>query len=1153
MASTATAAPSANGTSANASLSSTPPNPPASGNGRPQFKTMSSSKSADASRKTASSPFDGAQRKPPTQNAWAQGTNPITQRPSHYDQQNGVVTQTKGASTSRVTNSTTKESNTPEKHANDRLLFLMANFLVSDEQFLVAIEELVMYASMQPHNGLDASITVKNGDKFTGIFSGATLETNETSYVLKMVKKVKAVGKEQANGVTDGSDEYLGTGDSHAMTFEIRDVIDLAVEGASLTQTQSKSQNGMASKFKTDSDISGNFAMPVRNLQRWEPADDSGLDLSLESGGNTGWDQFEANERLYGVKSDYDENIYTTAIDRSNPLYKQRAAEAERIAREIEGQATANVHLAEERGLRGDDTGIDEEERYSGVHRGGAEFPPLQSGPGKKYTPPARRPPTGQPTVSGAPVDPAIISSQIARPDPSAKKPAQDKSVPPVSRQEAPSKQANEQVKKTSTDSTAKPDEKPVATTVTSSETVPSIKGVTDAEHKSTNAKTSGPSVSASPNRTHGGPENATANVETELLDSFKQFANSEKMRVQERRRNQASHDKAIKLNDLMKFSKNFKLMTPVPKDLVPILAKDKTKQEEIIEKARRNAEAPKSSPGSSVAKPTATPTEQKTQRPAAATRYDTSANTSNAAADRQSFLRGRQGYSTQAPYNNQTSRGERGVPPQNLPLTSPRGPGLLSQRLANIQQQNRAGGALPNVPSPLPIQEVRLPPTGPAAGSTGISSPQKTTAGLTPTSAMASKFNVKALEFKPNPAASAFTPTGNPSVSSSPRSNTNARPTSRVSSPSSFFGNKKPLPTAERPSINDHFSPIKRLKKEAETEKKDYAFNGDIKPAYTTKPTWDVAKENENKSYKDMFDRVPSAPPSHTASPHPPLPHQHQLPFHLQQGAQGVPQVQTPHAAPQHLQPQPHYPAGGPHHFDDHRMHASASSSSMFPSPRLQQINLAYPSPMSQHAQLATYGQPMPQYAMGPGGPQIAHVRQYPGGPQFVNPQGGHIAPMMVHQQSGGPFMGVPQGIPFQPHMYSPAQAHAYPGGPPPQGTNGYPSPGRGAPMMIHQGSQQGQPPQQMMWMSPAHHGQPMYAAQQPGQMTPMRGGYPPQQSHFASSPHQPHHFPPQPHRAGPNGNYGQGPPPPHAAGQQVPPPTAAAARTSDGPEDAK
>ncbi|MCJ1391016.1 hypothetical protein MMC18_003877 [Xylographa bjoerkii] len=39
---------------------------------------------------------------------------------------------------------------------------------------------------------------------------------------------------------------------------------------------------------------------------------------------------------------------------------------------------------------------------------------------------------------------------------------------------------------------------------------------------------------------------------------------------------------------DLVKFSQNFKLLAPVPKDLVPILSNDKSKQAEIVEKAER-------------------------------------------------------------------------------------------------------------------------------------------------------------------------------------------------------------------------------------------------------------------------------------------------------------------------------------------------------------------------------------------------------------------------------------------------------------------------------------------------------------------------------------------------------------------------------------
>ena len=83
--------------------------------------------------------------------------------------------------------------------------------------------------------------------------------------------------------------------------------------------------------------------------------------MSLESVGD--WDQFKANEQRFGVKSDYDENLYTTPIDRSNPLYRMREAEAERITREIEGNTSNNAHMREERGVPQEDDGMDEEER----------------------------------------------------------------------------------------------------------------------------------------------------------------------------------------------------------------------------------------------------------------------------------------------------------------------------------------------------------------------------------------------------------------------------------------------------------------------------------------------------------------------------------------------------------------------------------------------------------------------------------------------------------------------------------------------------------------------------------------------------------------------------------------------------------------------
>lgn len=124
--------------------------------------------------------------------------------------------------------------------------------------------------------------------------------------------------------------------------------------------------------FRTDTDISrGAQDVKGRPLERWVDPDADGPDLSLEESTSQGhWDQFKANQEKFGVESTYDELLYTTAIDRSRPDYNEVQRRADQIAAEIEGQApTNNSHLAEERGQLVDDSGMDEEDKYSGVQR----------------------------------------------------------------------------------------------------------------------------------------------------------------------------------------------------------------------------------------------------------------------------------------------------------------------------------------------------------------------------------------------------------------------------------------------------------------------------------------------------------------------------------------------------------------------------------------------------------------------------------------------------------------------------------------------------------------------------------------------------------------------------------------------------------------
>ncbi|KAK6153405.1 hypothetical protein DH2020_013044 [Rehmannia glutinosa] len=115
-------------------------------------------------------------------------------------------------------------------------------------------------------------------------------------------------------------------------------------------------QHEKLQELMTDSIISQSRHVDLgRELERWVPA---------------GWDQFEANETLFGVKSTFDEKLYTTKLERG-PQMTELEREALRIAREIEGEETLDLHLAEERGIQlNGNLEMGEETRFSSVYRG---------------------------------------------------------------------------------------------------------------------------------------------------------------------------------------------------------------------------------------------------------------------------------------------------------------------------------------------------------------------------------------------------------------------------------------------------------------------------------------------------------------------------------------------------------------------------------------------------------------------------------------------------------------------------------------------------------------------------------------------------------------------------------------------------------------
>ncbi|CAK7265971.1 poly(A)-binding protein binding protein [Sporothrix epigloea] len=654
------------------------------------------------------------------------------------------------------------------------------------------------------------------------------------------------------------------------------------------------SNAGQRSSFRTDTAISNSRAGGDRNLKRWVGDGSADLDGSLESAPTSGgkWDQFAENERLFGLKTDYNENFYTTAIDRSHPQYSERFAKADRAAREIERSAPTTAHVAEERVMDfaggQDQGGDDEEDKYSGVRRQ-QDFPPFSSSrTDAKYTPPARRAPAAHSTVVGAPVDPAIISAQIKggytrkQQQAATPKPDETKSLAAASGRPSAATVALPQIKTPEPQSIAAPSEtlqqtsksfkasseqqKPAAVTKSNNKTT--TPAVSPGNFSTSASATPGrasispaakTAVSAAPTSATASPAPTTVanNVENALLKDFKDFASQQRQHAEKARHNKIKADAQVKLQELRRFADSFKLSTPVPKDLISIIAKDPEKQRKIQEKALQNAEElakskadssfgtrgsvssassakaplPATHPTASAAGVASTAASNNTTTSSTPNPLSSNSSVSHAAkpessrptagnvrsqgphasysatqigaVNRHNNARG--GYMQQNfRQQSQPFRGDRSGPQH---LSQGHNTGHLAERIRNSEQNlNRYNKNLnghnghSHSPSHFsPSGDARLPPTGPAIASDGSHSRRQS--ALPAGAHTPQKLNPTTHEFRPSPFAASFNPTGL-SAGASPRSSIN-HPTIDYSQASSTAATLAPsVPSPRTPGI---------------------------------------------------------------------------------------------------------------------------------------------------------------------------------------------------------------------------------------------------------------------------------------------------------------------------------------------------------------
>ncbi|KAG5644389.1 hypothetical protein DXG03_008617 [Asterophora parasitica] len=236
--------------------------------------------------------------------------------------------------------------------------------------------------SLSGLTGTTVTVSTKTAQRYEGVVASTSAEGDTTGVTLKDVKEISAPGAPLKDQLFIASTN-----------------IDTWTSGPA----DAKLPNG--DSFRTDTDISHwKGAGRERELQQWSAGPDVvGAvtdDDTFGPSNNTSWDQFAANEKLFGVKTNFDENLYTTKLDRSAADFKERERHAMRIANEITNATSSNPHIAEERNQIVDDSGINEEDKYGAVVRGtNAYVPP--GARGKPGAPPPGNNAAAAPTGTG--------------------------------------------------------------------------------------------------------------------------------------------------------------------------------------------------------------------------------------------------------------------------------------------------------------------------------------------------------------------------------------------------------------------------------------------------------------------------------------------------------------------------------------------------------------------------------------------------------------------------------------------------------------------------------------------------------------------------------------------------------------------------------
>ncbi|ELU40787.1 leucine rich repeats (2 copies) domain-containing protein [Rhizoctonia solani AG-1 IA] len=147
--------------------------------------------------------------------------------------------------------------------------------------------------------GTGVVLTTRTNQRWEGTLTGASNEDGTPGAVLRNAKDLNAPG-------TPAQEHVF--------------VLAAQIAGCVPQQQQQQQQQQQSQQPSQPQSFGGNV-------------DD--LTFGPGSTSSTPWDQFSANEKMFGVVTSFNEEAYTTAIDRNAPDFKEKERKAEIIAKEI--------------------------------------------------------------------------------------------------------------------------------------------------------------------------------------------------------------------------------------------------------------------------------------------------------------------------------------------------------------------------------------------------------------------------------------------------------------------------------------------------------------------------------------------------------------------------------------------------------------------------------------------------------------------------------------------------------------------------------------------------------------------------------------------------------------------------------------------------